>query len=149
MLSDLDILCSSTHTTISIHSASGQRRPRSACANAQADQGLLVRKLHKGHLRALRIVWYSITNLPLINKRKKMCVCVCVTVIALKRSKYFPFILDPFQKGGKTLRDLSPLPKSVTIPVKPKSGCCREVALYWRNVNCILCMYYTLLSLKS
>ena len=27
-------------TTVSIDSVSGQRRPRSACANAQADQGL-------------------------------------------------------------------------------------------------------------
>ena len=38
--SDAGIFCSSTYTTVSIDSVSGQRRPRSACANAQADQGL-------------------------------------------------------------------------------------------------------------
>ena len=38
--SDLDVLCSSTYTTIFIDSVSGQWRPWSACANAQADQGL-------------------------------------------------------------------------------------------------------------
>ena len=37
--SALIILCSSTYTTLSLDSISGQRRPRSACANAQADQG--------------------------------------------------------------------------------------------------------------
>ena len=38
--SDLDILCSSTYSTVSIHSVSGQWKPRSACANVQADMGL-------------------------------------------------------------------------------------------------------------
>ena len=38
--SDLNILCSSTYTTVCIDSVSGQRRPRSACANAQADLSL-------------------------------------------------------------------------------------------------------------
>ena len=38
--SGLDILAKSTCSTISIDSVSGQRRPRSACAYAQADQGL-------------------------------------------------------------------------------------------------------------
>ena len=38
--SDLDILCSLTYTTVSRDSVSGLRRPRSACANAQADLGL-------------------------------------------------------------------------------------------------------------
>ena len=40
MQSDLDILCSSTYTTISIDSLSGQWRSWSACANVQADQDL-------------------------------------------------------------------------------------------------------------
>ena len=38
--SDYSILCSSTYTTVSIDSVSGQWRPWSACANAQADLGL-------------------------------------------------------------------------------------------------------------
>ena len=42
--SDLDILSLSTYTTVSIDSIGGQRRPRSASAYAQADQGLFVRK---------------------------------------------------------------------------------------------------------
>ena len=36
----LCLLCSSTFIIVSIDSKSGQRRPRSACANAQADLGL-------------------------------------------------------------------------------------------------------------
>ena len=40
MQSDLEILCSLTYTTVTIDSISGQRRPRSACATAQANQGL-------------------------------------------------------------------------------------------------------------
>ena len=40
MQSALDSLCLSTYTTVSIDFVSGQRRPRSACANAQAYQGL-------------------------------------------------------------------------------------------------------------
>ena len=42
------VLCSSTYTTVSIDSVSGQRRPRSACANAQADQGLRCPHIAKG-----------------------------------------------------------------------------------------------------
>ena len=38
--SDLDILCSSIDTNVSVDSISKQRSPRSACAFAQSDQGL-------------------------------------------------------------------------------------------------------------
>ena len=36
----LAFFCPSTYTTVSTDSVSGQRRPRSACAYTQADQGL-------------------------------------------------------------------------------------------------------------
>ena len=35
-------------TTVFIHSVSGQHRPRSACANAQADQGLRCSPIAQG-----------------------------------------------------------------------------------------------------
>ena len=47
MQSDLDVLCSSTFTTVSTDFASGQRRPRSACID---------RKLHKDTFPALCII---------------------------------------------------------------------------------------------
>ena len=40
MPSNLGIICSSTYTTVSTDSVSVQRRPRSACAFAQAENGL-------------------------------------------------------------------------------------------------------------
>ena len=40
VLSNLGIFCLSEHTTVSIDSVSGQRRPRSACAYVQADKDL-------------------------------------------------------------------------------------------------------------
>ena len=64
---DLDILCSSTYTAVSIHSVSGKRRPISACANAQADYGL--RCPHKGHFRALRIILLSTSDTERIRHR--------------------------------------------------------------------------------
>ena len=54
--SALDSLCSSTYTTIYIDSVSGTCKPRSACANAQADLGLRCPPLHKDLFRILRII---------------------------------------------------------------------------------------------
>ena len=50
---------STTCTTISIDFVSGQRRPWSACANAQADQGLRCLQLGKDPFRALCIMFLS------------------------------------------------------------------------------------------
>ena len=54
--SALDSLCSSTFTTIYIDSVSRPCKPRSACANAQADLGLRCPPLHKDLFRILRII---------------------------------------------------------------------------------------------
>ena len=56
--SDLDILYLSTYTTVSIYSVNSQRRPRSACANEQADQGLCCTHLHESPFHALHIICY-------------------------------------------------------------------------------------------
>ena len=45
MQSDLDVLCSSAYITVYLNSVSGQQRPGSACANAQADQCLCCRQI--------------------------------------------------------------------------------------------------------
>ena len=46
----IPVPCSSTYTTVSINSVSGQRRPKSTCANAQADLGLRCPQTAKGSL---------------------------------------------------------------------------------------------------
>ena len=46
--SDLDILCLSTYTTISIDSVSGQHRHRFACLNVQADISLCCLQIASG-----------------------------------------------------------------------------------------------------
>ena len=48
---------SATYTTVSIDSLSGQRRPWSARAYAQADLACIVRTFSKGHFRTLRIIY--------------------------------------------------------------------------------------------
>ena len=45
---DQRVPCSSICTTVSIDTVSGLRRPRSACAYAQADQGLRCPQITKG-----------------------------------------------------------------------------------------------------
>ena len=60
--SDLDILCLSSYTTVAVDSVSGQQRPRSACANVQADQGLCCPQFAERPFLCIvhRILWFSL-----------------------------------------------------------------------------------------
>ena len=53
--SDLDILCSSTYTTVSIDSVCEQHRLWSACASAQADQSLCSSQITYGPFSCVRV----------------------------------------------------------------------------------------------
>ena len=54
--SDLSILCLSTYTVVSIDSVSGQRSPEQPAQMRRLIRTCVVRKLNKGHFRALRII---------------------------------------------------------------------------------------------
>ena len=76
MQSGLDILCSSTYTTLSIHSESVKRRPRSACANAKVDKGLHCPQVARGSFSC--VAHHFIRN-------------VCRENVYANNSEYFDF----------------------------------------------------------